>query len=634
VSRLGTILGTVQDVSGATVSISLDESTATGLAFVEGEGYRVGQVGSFVRIPVGFVDLFGVVSHVGAGALPDRLQQAHPYGHRWIRAQLAGESVHGGQFKRGVSQYPTIGDPVHLVTERDLSRIYAPQSPAGYIKIGNIASSESIPALIDVNRFVSRHAAIVGATGSGKSTTVAALLRALSEPTHFPAARIVVLDIHGEYASALADRAAIFRTSPCPGGSELSLHLPYWALSFDELVGVTLGALEGANLAIVQDRLLRLKLAALPPAAASAERVTVDTPIPFSIHQLWYDLHCEMNATHRELPGRPQSRETWALSKGTDGQDLIGDPGRAVPPTFLPIKDVAADTEKIRLSKSALSIRRQVDALGAKLRDSRFSFLFNPGPWSPNLAGSVAADLDALLSQWLGADNPIAVLDLSGVPSAVLSELVGALLRILYDAVFWGRYLPEGGRDRPLLLVLEEAHAYLATGSNGPAASAVRRIAREGRKYGVGLVVVSQRPSEVDSTILSQCGTMIAMRLSNASDRSHVTSVASDNLEGLFAMLPVLRTGEALVVGEAVSIPMRVMVDPPPLHKRPDSKDPKVVVRTEVRDAHGRPSGWNSTMPGKDYRQLAESWRWQDPKGSGPQDLVADPGDDPRLEGK
>ena len=134
--------------------------------------------------------------------------------------------------------------------------------------------------------------------------------------------------------------------------------------------------------------------------------------------------------------------------------------------------------------------------------------------------------------------TPITILDLSGIPSTVLNDLIGTLLRILYDALFWSRNLPEGGRERPLLLVLEEAHAYLGKEHSGTAAAAVRRIAKEGRKYGVGVMIVSQRPSEIDTTILSQCGTIFAMRLANEMDRGHIASAASDNLKGLFDMLP------------------------------------------------------------------------------------------------
>ncbi|MDO9566186.1 MAG: ATP-binding protein [Candidatus Desulfaltia sp.] len=186
---------------------------------------------------------------------------------------------------------------------------------------------------------------------------------------------------------------------------------------------------------------------------------------------------------------------------------------------------------------------------------------------------------------------------------------------MLYDALFWGRNIPEGGRERPLLVVLEEAHTYLGEKNYGTAASAVRRIAKEGRKYGVGIMVVSQRPSEIDSTILSQCGTIFAMRLANDKDRGHITSAASDNLKGLFEMLPILRTGEAILVGEAVSLPVRTLVDAPPKDRLPDSIDPQVAVRGSVeKDGFDGPGGWNQKRDKPDYSVLVRLWRKQDPQ--------------------
>ena len=162
------------------------------------------------------------------------------------------------------------------------------------------------------------------------------------------------------------------------------------------------------------------------------------------------------------------------------------------------------------------------------------------------------------------------------MPSGILNNLVGAVLRLIYDALFWSRRLSEGGRERPLLVVLEEAHAYLGRDNTGPAAQAVRRIAKEGRKYGIGAMLVSQRPSELDSTILSQCGTIIAMRLANPADRQQVGAAVTEQLQGLLDMLPILRTGEAIIVGEAVHLPVRTLIDPPPANRRPDSSDPVV----------------------------------------------------------
>jgi hypothetical protein len=255
--------------------------------------------------------------------------------------------------------------------------------------------------------------------------------------------------------------------------------------------------------------------------------------------------------------------------------------------------------------------------LASKLKDPRLAFLFNPDQWLPALDGATAKDIDSLLEDWIGGIKPITILDLSGIPSSILNDLIGALLRILYDSIFWARDLPEGGRERPLLIVLEEAHAYLGKENPGEksrsAAVAVRRIAKEGRKYGVGMMIVSQRPSEIDTTILSQCGTIFAMRLANDTDRGHIAGAASDNLKGLFDMLPVLRTGEAIVVGEAVSLPVRTLITPPPLNRRPDSFDPTVAVRCSVDGFHG-PSGWNQPRDPPNYPAMVRQWRAQTPR--------------------
>jgi hypothetical protein len=144
------------------------------LAFIDGIGYRIGQIGSFVRIPIGFIDLFGVVSHVGAGAVPSKFAEAAVSANRWMTVQLLGEGQRGEGFRRGISQYPTVGDPVHLVTDQDLARIYGTPDSPNFVKVGHLSSAESIPALVDLNKLVTRHGAVLGATGAGKSTTVQA----------------------------------------------------------------------------------------------------------------------------------------------------------------------------------------------------------------------------------------------------------------------------------------------------------------------------------------------------------------------------------------------------------------------------------------------------------------------------
>lgn len=619
--RDASLIGTVQDVHGATVTVELNEDTATGLSFVNGDGYRVGQVGSFVRIPVGYVDLYGVVSQVGAGAAPEGDGDGQRYGNRWLRVQLVGEGRRNGRFRRGVSQHPTIDDRVHIVTEADLQSIYGPGDPRDFVSVGHLASAESIPALVDINRLVTRHAAVVGTTGAGKSTTVAGLLVALSDPGRYPSARVLVLDIHGEYPRALADRSVVFRVAAEAGLNDRPLHIPFWALSFEELVRVTLGKLNDAQGAAVASSIVALKreaLAAYPRSGASVDALTVDTPVPFCLHKLWFDLHRHEHQTLVPTPGAGTDEVEPAYVKDTNGTPVeLGDAMAVRPPQYRTVKTTGPANERVQHGRDPIGIRLQLASLASKLRDPRFAFLLNPGGWLPGLDGGAARDLDDLLKEWIGGPKPVTILDLSGIPSSVLNDLVGALLRILYDALFWSRNLPEGGRERPLLVVLEEAHAYL--GRENPegeqrafASAAVRRIAKEGRKYGVGLMIVSQRPSEIDPTILSQCGTLFAMRLANDTDRGQVTSAASENLKGLFEMLPILRTGEAIIVGEAVSLPVRTVIQTPPRDRRPDSVDPRVAVRgSEDVDGFEGPGGWNQRRDVPDYGAVVRQWRKQ-----------------------
>jgi hypothetical protein len=614
-----TYIGAVRDVTGATITVELDDETVTGLSFVNGEGYRVGQVGSFVRIPLGYVDLYGVVSQVGAGAAPARESDEHPYGNRWLRVQLVGEGQRNGRFERGVSQHPTIEDRVHIVTESDLKAIYGPGNPEDFVPIGYLASAGSIPALVDVNKLVTRHSAVVGTTGAGKSTTVAGLLSALSEGGRYPSARIVIFDVHGEYSRALSDRSTVFRVTTDAGVGETGLWVPFWALNFEELVAVAFGKLNDAQMATVADVVVALKrdaLAVQPRAGCTPDTITVDSPVPFCLHKMWLDLHKKEHLTVIPKPGGTSDERDPAYVPGPDGQPLqLGDAMTVKPPIYRTPKTTGPANERVQLGGEGIGIRQQLAGLGAKLRDPRFAFMFRPEKWLPGLDGVTESDLDTLLLGWIGGPQAITILDLSGIPSVVLNELIGALLRILYDALFWARNLPEGGRERPLLVVLEEAHSYLGRDGGGGAASAVRRIAKEGRKYGMGMMVVSQRPSEIDPTILSQCGTIFAMRLANDIDRGQVTGAASDNLKGLFEMLPILRTGEAIIVGEAVSLPIRAVIEPPARNRRPDSADPRVAVRRNPQDGgFDGPGGWNQKRDQPDYSAVVRQWRKQNPR--------------------
>jgi hypothetical protein len=253
-----------------------------------------------------------------------------------------------------------------------------------------------------------------------------------------------------------------------------------------------------------------------------------------------------------------------------------------------------------------LGIRRPLTLLRSRLLDRQYDFILRPGDWEPDPDGKVQKDLPDLLESWLGHDKPITILDLSGIPSVVMSRLVGAILNVIYQALFWGREMDDGGRERPQLIVMEEAHRYLGRDGHSPAREMVQRIVKEGRKFGVGAMVVSQRPSEVDDTILSQCGTFFALRLSNSSDRSRVQAALPDNLAGVVDSLPILRTGEAIIIGEAARLPVRCRVTLPPPNERPRSGDPLVA------------TAWAKPRSQGAYQRLVATWRSQNPRWKPP----------------
>ncbi len=238
-----------------------------------------------------------------------------------------------------------------------------------------------------------------------------------------------------------------------------------------------------------------------------------------------------------------------------------------------------------------------LESVRIKLKDSSYNFLFNPGKYNPDLSGRCDKDLNDLLFEWIGKKEPISILDLSGIPSEITTSISGTLLKIIYDALFWGQNTVVGGRQQPLLVVLEEAHNYLKAGEDSISSRSVQTIAKEGRKYGVGLLLVTQRPSELDETVLSQCGTIIALRMNNSKDRNHIKSAIQDELQTIIDLLPSLRTGEGIISGEAVKIPSRVKFFK--VSNAPKSTDPIVSEQwnKEISDAKS------------EYDKLLNYWR-------------------------
>jgi len=580
-----TLLGTISSVSSSSATVELSDSVESGIVILEGKNYRVGQVGSFVKIPLGYNKLYAIISGSSESGKLEEHEQISP-DRRWIKIELIGEIV-GGEFERGISEYPNIGNEVHIVTESDLSKIFG-ERLQDHFEIGTLSSSDSIKVSLDLNKLVTRHSAILGSTGAGKSTSTASILRSLvagqDNELKLPSARILLIDIHGEYSSALSDHAKTFSIDSTTN----KLFIPFWCLSPESLMDFLLGTLNESSRALYLDKTVEERKHAITAndlTGIEPEKITSRTPLPYRVKKIWHEICFEDNVNwldkEKEQPAYKDNEK--------------GDFEKLIPPRFIP--PGAGSTPPFKGGQGLL--RKQLDLMKSRLLDTQYSFLLNPGPWNPDKDGKIEKDLGDLIKDWLGHEKPITILDLSGMPSARLSLLLGAILDILFETALWGRNHKSGMREKPLLIVLEEAHRYLSKAENGLAKSMTQRIAKEGRKFGVGTMLVSQRPSEIDETILSQCGTIISLRINNSTDRSIVKSAMSEGLSGIIDSLPILRTGEAIIVGEAAKLPTRCKFTELPEGKYPNSKDPNV---------H---HAWKKEKTEEDYSELILSWRKQ-----------------------
>ena len=553
-----THIGHVRHILGSQVTVVLDDDLAGADPIYRGRIQRIGQIGSIVRLPQGPVDLVAQVILLGISELADVEPPAEVIqtGDRWLQIQLLGEidrSTH--QFQRGIGSYPGLEDPVHFATVEDLAAVYPPNDDTR-LQIGRLAAAEELPVSLDAGRLVFRHSAVVGSTGAGKTTTVAAILQRFARGG-WPAANIIVIDPHGEYSEALGEDAAVRSVL---GAEDDRLQVPYWALPADSIMTVFAGSTGNA---VTRERIRELVTEGRRNFADQANwisldptAITADTPIPFDIRQIWHKLDWENNET-RETKGDPS----------TACVDEPGDSTSLTPAKFAPYSQGSAAPFK---SPEHGKYGRTPELLKLGLRDPRLAFFREPVSES-----STVDPLVGVLLSWLGGTQPVSVLDFSGVPSSASELAIGVVMDLLFEvAVRSDPQMGGVGRNRPILIVLEEAHRYLADAAAPIARNAANRIAREGRKYGVGLMLITQRPSELPDTALAQCGTLIALRLTNSADQSRISAALPDSVTGLAEVLPSLRTGEAVITGESLIIPSRALINKPsPL---PAANDPSL----------------------------------------------------------
>lgn len=460
-----------------------------------------------------------------------------------VRGALIGtfRTVDGAKkntFKRGADSFPQIDRECFVIDAANLQRFMGllgadfPENER--LKLGVFVTDRSADAIVSGDKFFQRHAAILGSTGSGKSYAVALILERAAK-LRYP--NIVIFDMHGEYAplayAAKGGFATRFRIAG-PGDLQSpatdALFLPYWLLNRDEMLSMILdrsdqNAPNQASRFTLHVRTLKQKALEAGRKTEVLKTFTVDSPVPYSI------------------------------------QDLVG------------LLD--KDNKEKGVGKSGAPIQgeweskltRFISRLEAKLDDRRYGFMFSP-PAATNGYAWLGQQLVALLGA--NGGKGIKVIDFSEVPSDVLPVVTGTLARLLYDVQFW----TEPGKRTPVTMLCDEAHLYLPTRDDADAVQrqalgAFERIAKEGRKYGVSLLVVSQRPSDVSKTILSQCNNFLSLRLTNETDQAVIKRLMPDSLAGLTSILPLLDTGEALMLGDAVLLPSRIRLDKPMI--TPDS---------------------------------------------------------------
>jgi len=543
-----TEIARVAEVRGALVRAELLAGVAGTTPQYRGRIYRVGQVGSIVRIPVGPTDLLGSVITL---AIADG-----PIIRRWLDIQLLGEVDALGVFRRGVSTYPSLDDPVHFATDDVYSRIFPPPTQL-QVPIGRLASSSaSHPVTLDLARLVLRHSAVLGSTGSGKTSAVASLIQTIAAGG-LGRANIVIIDPHGEYVAALGDLAEV-RSVTADGG----LRVPYWALGLDDLLRVFAapGLVEPIARNAISDLVREERekfLRALDDPWFPPEAVTADTPTPFDMRKVWFELDKRNRATYSEKPGEPPQVPLV---------DEEGDAATLKPTRFRPYNTSNLPPHRGLLYGHFGSVPGRILA---RLADPRFRFLSATHPEGTD------DQLPSLMAEWLGGSRPVSILDFAGIPSGVADVAIGVVLSLLFEAAVHSPLDSGIGRARPVLIVLEEAHRFIGPTVASPLAqSAVERIAREGRKHGVGLMLVSQRPGELSPTAVAQCGTIVSLRLTNPGDQGVVRAALPDTLAGLADLLPSLRTGEGLIAGEAIALPARVAIRRP--SPEPRASDPSL----------------------------------------------------------
>ena len=496
-------VGRVTTVNGATATVEL-----TARSF----GADSPTVGKFMGVTTPKALIIGLVTEVGeesAGGAAFR---------KVARLDLIGELLAGGRFQRGVTEYPNIGDSAQMLGERELRQVYG-AADANHAHVGDLQQNTSIGVHVDIDHLVSRHFAILGATGVGKSSGVAIVLQQILDTR--PNLRIFLVDPHNEYSRCFGDKAQVLNPR--------NLRLPFWLFNFEETIDAFFGGRPGVDEEVeILSEVIPLAKAAYLQYRNSGNNsllakrrdprdagFTADTPVPYRIEDL-------INLLDERM-GKLENR-----SRATVYHKLIG---------------------RIQTFRN----------------HPRYAFMFE----NANIGGDTMAEIIGSLFRLPADGKPMTIMQLAGFPAEVVDSVVSVLCRMAFDFGLWSDGVA------PLLFVCEEAHRYAPADKKigfGPTRRALSRIAKEGRKKGVILGLVTQRPAEIDPTIISQCSTLFVMRLSNDRDQALIRSAVSDAAANLLSFIPSLGTREVFTFGSGVALPTRMRFKELPAAMRPNSE--------------------------------------------------------------
>lgn len=575
-------IGHIVQVSSTTIRVELSGEVTELTRTYEGRVYPIGQIGSIVKVHFGRQLVFGFVTLLRMRS-EELIEAAKPIppdsDQRIMEIELFAEGTWITQearlrFSRGVSIYPLPRQGVYLLTRQETIELYksaeGQQGTDGYnplVPFAHYVGADSTECKANIDKMFGMHCAILGSTGSGKSGAVASILHSVikhqagSDNVCKP--RIVIIDPHGEYGRAFRDRSVVFRAYDPIGIEEtvgIPIELPYWLMSADEFRRLVIGKTEEEATSqnnIVYKALTYARMVASdlveasptnydeiqvptdglaldeprPKKGVKQEQIVSfdrDKPRPFSLQEL-----------HNHILYLQAARVQEKKEKNSCTKYV----------------------EQVTPSDFSSKFKSILDKLAVLRRDPRIRFLMTE--WSDS-----SPSLAKIIGQLVGARNgdngeslDIRIIDISGLPNEVAGPLTAMLARLLFQ---YKLYQSTSERERdPVLLVCEEAHRYVPDKGEAEyavAQSAIRRIAREGRKYGIGLMLVSQRPADIEGTVISQCGTWLVLRLTNSADQQHVARFLPDGLSGMTKALPNLAQQEAIFVGEGAALPARVRI--------------------------------------------------------------------------